>query len=309
MSDSVSFRMPGAQPTVEMPVRRWVMPRSGSRRAAAEHGVEVHHRLAHAHEHEVVERLDAAEVQHLVEDLRRGQVAPEPHRAGRAERARQRAARLRGDADRAAAVAVAHQHRLDRAPVVGLEQRLDRAVARVRLVQERQRRVRDLGLQALAQRRRQVGHRVVAGGAARGPAPRLAGAEGGLAGVGERALEQLEIHRRLWWQGHAPRQAPRPRRGGLAPRRRAARVRRARHGRRRGRARPRARRDRARRDRRRPQARRRAGGAARGLPRQQARRRRLDRARHPRPAHDRRPRQGRPAPVPGRAGSTPTRPA
>ena len=34
MSDSVSLRIPGAQPTVEMPVRRWVMPRSGSFRAA-----------------------------------------------------------------------------------------------------------------------------------------------------------------------------------------------------------------------------------------------------------------------------------
>ena len=147
MSDSVSLRMPGAQPTVEMPVRRWVMPRSGSRRDAAEHVVEVHHRLAHPHEHQVVDRLDAAEVQDLVEDLRGGQVAAELHRAGRAERARQRAARLRGDADRAAAVAVAHQHRLDGAAVVGVEQRLDRAVARVRLVQQRQRGVRDLARQ------------------------------------------------------------------------------------------------------------------------------------------------------------------
>ena len=34
-----------------------------------EHGVEVHHRLAHAHEDEVVDRLDPAEVQRLVEDL------------------------------------------------------------------------------------------------------------------------------------------------------------------------------------------------------------------------------------------------
>ena len=36
-----------------------------------EHVVEVHHRLAHAHEHRVVDVLDAAEVQRLVEDLAR----------------------------------------------------------------------------------------------------------------------------------------------------------------------------------------------------------------------------------------------
>ena len=153
MSDSVSLRMPGAQPTVEMPVRRWVMPRSGRRRAEASTFVEVHHRLAHPHVDEVVERLDAAEVQDLVEDLRGGQVAAELHRAGRAERARQRAARLRGDADRATAVAIAHEHGLDRAAVVGVEERLDGAVARVRLVGERERRVGDLGGEPVAQRR------------------------------------------------------------------------------------------------------------------------------------------------------------
>ena len=43
----------------------------GQPRAGGEHVVEVHHRLAHAHEDEVVDRLDAAEVQRLVEDLRR----------------------------------------------------------------------------------------------------------------------------------------------------------------------------------------------------------------------------------------------
>ena len=43
-------RCPGIQPTVEIAVRRCVMPTSGSRRAGGEHVVEVHHRLAHAHE-------------------------------------------------------------------------------------------------------------------------------------------------------------------------------------------------------------------------------------------------------------------
>ena len=42
-----------------------------------EHGVEVHHRLAHPHEDDVVDRLDPAEVERLVEDLPRGEVAAE----------------------------------------------------------------------------------------------------------------------------------------------------------------------------------------------------------------------------------------
>ena len=41
---------------------------------------------------------------------------------------------------------------------------------------------------------RDVGHRVVAAGAARGPLPHLLGAEGGLAGVGQRLLEEREVH-------------------------------------------------------------------------------------------------------------------
>jgi hypothetical protein len=92
---------------------------------SGEHGVVVEERLAHPHEHEVVDRLDAAEVQHLVEDLPRGQVAAEAHRARGAEGAGEGAAGLRGDAHRPAAVAVPHQHGLDRMAVDGAEQRLD----------------------------------------------------------------------------------------------------------------------------------------------------------------------------------------
>ena len=82
-----------------------------------------------------------------------GQVAPELHLAGGAERAGERAARLRGDAERAAAVAVAHQHRLERAAVGGAHQRLDRAVARVGLVLDGQRRERHRLGQRVAQTR------------------------------------------------------------------------------------------------------------------------------------------------------------
>jgi hypothetical protein len=58
------------------------------------HLVEVQHRLAHPHEDQVVDGLEAAEVEHLVEDLARPQVAAEAHRPGRAEGARERAAGL-----------------------------------------------------------------------------------------------------------------------------------------------------------------------------------------------------------------------
>ena len=59
-----------------------------------EYLVVVEERLAHPHEDEVVDLPEAPEVEHLVEDLRRLQVATEPHLAGRAERARQRTAGL-----------------------------------------------------------------------------------------------------------------------------------------------------------------------------------------------------------------------
>ena len=237
MSDSVELldaRAPSRR--WRSPVRRWVMPMSGSRRAGAEHVVEVHHRLAHAHEHEVVERLDAAEVQRLVEDLDAVRLRPNLIAPGRAERAGQRAARLRGDADRAAAVAVAHQHGLDRAPVGGVEQRLDRAVARVRLVRELERRERH----ALVEPRRAARPAGRSSRRSRAAPPavqrhtwraRKAGSPAS-ASVRSRSSRSMAL---LWWQRHAARQVPRPRRGRLAARRRAADLRRARDGRRRGR--------------------------------------------------------------------------
>jgi hypothetical protein len=129
----------------------------------------------------VVDVVQAAEVQRLVEDLAGREVAPELHLARGAEAAGQRAPRLRGQAQRAPVVAVAHEDGLDGTAVVGAEQGLDRAVARVRLVLEGQRGERDLCGQPLAQGDRQVGHRVVAAGAAGRPRPHLAGAEARLA--------------------------------------------------------------------------------------------------------------------------------
>ena len=72
---------PGSQPTVEIVVRRCVIPTSRQPQRRRLHLVEVEDRLAHPHEDEVVHRLDPPEVQHLVEDLRGAQVAAEPHRA------------------------------------------------------------------------------------------------------------------------------------------------------------------------------------------------------------------------------------
>ena len=109
-------------------------PDVGQALAGGKHVVEVEHRLAHAHEHAVVIAPVRRKCKRLVDDLRRRQVAREPHAPGRAEGARQRTARLRGDADRAPPVAIAHQHRLQRAVIGGREQRLDGAVARARLV-------------------------------------------------------------------------------------------------------------------------------------------------------------------------------
>ena len=77
-----------------------------------EHGVDVEHRLAHPHEDDMVDLLSPAEV----------------HLPGGAERARERAAGLRGHANGTAPVAVAHEHRLDGVPLTGVEQRLDGAV-------------------------------------------------------------------------------------------------------------------------------------------------------------------------------------
>ncbi len=161
---------------------------------ARQHLLVVEERFAHPHVDEVVDGLESTEVEHLVQDLGGAQVATEPHRAGGAERARERAARLRRDADRTAPVAVAHQHGFDRMPVLGAEERLDRAVGGVRLVLERERRERH-GLGELGSEcPRQVRHLRVAGRAASRPRPHLTGAERGLATLGQRLLEQGQVH-------------------------------------------------------------------------------------------------------------------
>src|SRR5262249_27488531 len=85
-------------------------------------------------------------------------------------------------------------HRLQRPPVGGLEERLDGAVVGARLRLHGQGRKRHVGGEPLAQRRRQVRHLLVGGGAARDPLPHLRGAVGGLAGGGEGAVEAGAVH-------------------------------------------------------------------------------------------------------------------
>ena len=127
-TSSTNRPSPGSQPTVEIVVRRCVMPRSGSRRAAASTSSRFSIGSPIPMKTQWSTRVEPAEMQSLVEDLRCGQVAPERICARRAERARERAARLRGEAERAPTVAEAHQHGLDRLAV----RRCGRASSRCR---------------------------------------------------------------------------------------------------------------------------------------------------------------------------------
>jgi hypothetical protein len=159
-----------------------------------EDGVEVQHRLAHPHEDAVVDRLRAPEVEGLVEDFGARQVAAKGHLAGRAERPGERATRLRGDADRASPVAIAHQHRLDGFAVRGAEERLDGAVARLRLALDSQGRERDPRGEGGAQVGGNVRHLVVAACSAGCPAPDLVGPIRGLVALGKEGIQSFEIH-------------------------------------------------------------------------------------------------------------------
>ena len=72
---------PGIQPTVEIVVRRCVIPMSGSRRAAASTSSKLRNGSPIPMKTRWFTGSMPAEVQHLVEDLRRAQVAAEAHRA------------------------------------------------------------------------------------------------------------------------------------------------------------------------------------------------------------------------------------
>mmetsp|Transcript_12434 Transcript_12434/g.52067 ORF Transcript_12434/g.52067 Transcript_12434/m.52067 type:complete len:427 (-) Transcript_12434:1351-2631(-) len=111
-----------------------------------QHSVHVVQRLAHAHEHHVggffslayvgaaPSARQAPRVHHLLDDLRGGEVLPQPHLGGEAELAVHRAPQLRRDAHRGASVGTGvgrDDHRLDDASAVfQAVQHLPRAVRR-----------------------------------------------------------------------------------------------------------------------------------------------------------------------------------
>ena len=139
---SVRRSMPGIQPTVEIAVRRGLMPTSGRRSQAAStasrfiSGSPIPMNTAWLTGSLRRKWSAWSRISEAVR-LRPNFIAP-----GGAEGAGERAARLARQAERAAAVAVAHQHRLDRPPVGGAEERLLGAVPGQRLVLQLERRER-----------------------------------------------------------------------------------------------------------------------------------------------------------------------
>ena len=118
--------------------REMAMP-SGSMTMRSARGdvVVVEQRLAHAHQHDVGEQalaarrrplaVGVARHQDLADDLAGGQIAHQALRAGVAERAGQRAADLRGEAERAA-ILLGDEHGLRLVAVGEAQQPLARAV-------------------------------------------------------------------------------------------------------------------------------------------------------------------------------------
>ena len=131
----------------------------------------------------------AVRVPELADDLGRGQVAVETLLAGRAERAVERAARLRRDAQRPAVV-FRDVDGLDGVAAADVEQPLARAVRRRRVAHDR--RAADLGRagELFPERLREVGHRVdVPGEALVHPAQHLLRSKRLLAQFGEESRE------------------------------------------------------------------------------------------------------------------------
>ena len=109
----------------------------------------VEQRLPHAHEDDVgrqVRRIAKHDLPHLARDLEGGQVSPEAHPAGGAERALERAAGLRGDAKRPAAPG-GDQDRLDRLAVGQPPEEFPGAIGRQLLDFRRQPGQRERGIQ------------------------------------------------------------------------------------------------------------------------------------------------------------------
>ena len=227
MSLSARRSMPGIQPTVEIAVRRWVIPRSGSRSQAAS---TLSRFIIGSPMPMNTQWSDAARCA--------GSAAPgrgSPRRSGcgrssscrwrrtctsagsRTARTRRSSAGRRGSAS-ARPRPGARRPCANSALTVPSRACASRSSSSVENGTSRG--------ELLAQRGRQVGHLARSPRAARGPRPHLARAEGGLAAGGERLVEEREVHEKVRsgrLAGRAAREVPRPRGRRLAARGRAAR--------------------------------------------------------------------------------------
>src|ERR1700740_2734971 len=210
--------MPGIQPTVEIAVWLWAMPRSGRRSHAASTAsrlsigspMPMNTQWLGRARPSWPRRTKWSAWARISEAgrLRAKRIAPGAANRARRGRGRPRADRATPGAGASSAPAgsrlnvaaaprrIAHEYGLQRVALAGVKERLDRPVGCAALGRQREARERQFALQLRAQRRRQVCHLLVGARAVRGPRPHLAGAKRGLAVLGQRAIEELQVH---WW--------------------------------------------------------------------------------------------------------------
>jgi hypothetical protein len=181
--------------------------RVGQRLDGIQHPVEVEQRLAHPHEHDIgqpaaVDGQSPRGATDLIDDLRRFEVARQAQLPGRAERAADRAAGLRRDAQRVAlalpgSCRVAHQDGLHQRPV---GEPVERLLGQAGVGKE-ELRIRDgvpseLRIERVPEWRRQGPH-VAGGRRVRAPQPvgDLPGPERWLAARREPRLEDCRVER------------------------------------------------------------------------------------------------------------------
>ena len=163
---------PAADPTVEIVIRRWPIPRPVGLVAspsAAQQIRQIGQRLAHAHHDDVaqpfVRRQQAGESKHLLDDFAGREIADDAVQPAGAKHAAHRAADLRADADRPPR-AVAEQHAFDPIAVVQFEQQLLRAVGGAVMLGDFSSPNGEIRGECRAQFLRQIGHVVEGVGAA-----------------------------------------------------------------------------------------------------------------------------------------------
>ena len=184
MSHSARRRIPGTQPTVEIVVRRWVTPRSGSRSQAPSTAsrLSIGSPMPMNTQWSIGPRRRKCSAWSRISDADRLRakriepVAQKVHVSGHPD-CEDRHTERRPSRKRISTASSG-------CPSRGREQGLDGAVARpAAWPSSSQARERHLARQALAQLRRQVGHLLVAAGPAGEPPPHLAGAKAWLAAL------------------------------------------------------------------------------------------------------------------------------